>query len=89
LSQLRQQSDVLQTLDVRVAVVTFQAGPVVEAYVRETQLTWPILIDDDLKLYADYGMRHGRWRDLVGPATFGIFLQAHGAGPTASHFLRC
>ncbi len=35
----------MKKLDVQVVVVTFQSGPLVEAYARETRLAWPILID--------------------------------------------
>ena len=41
----------MKKLDVQVVVVTFQSGPVVEAYARETRLAWPILIDSALEIY--------------------------------------
>ena len=67
----------------RVAVITFQAGPVVEAYARETKLPWPILADKSLRLYSAFGMERGRWRDLLGPAAFGVYfkLMARGRRP--------
>jgi hypothetical protein len=74
-SQLRQQEQELQTLNIDVAVVTFQSSPIAENYVRETKLSWPILIDESLKLYSAYGMHHGRVWDVWGPATIGVYFK--------------
>jgi hypothetical protein len=46
---LRRHERELKKLDVQVVVVTFQSGPIVEAYARETRLAWPILIDSALE----------------------------------------
>ena len=75
MSQLRQQEQELQALDIDVAVVTFQSSPIAENYVRETKLDWPILIDDSLKLYSAYGMERGRVWDVWGPATMGVYFK--------------
>ena len=65
----------MNDLDVHVLVITFQGGPLVEAYARETQLPWPILIDGSRRLYRAYGMEHGRWRNLIGPAAIGAYAR--------------
>ena len=75
MSQLRQHENELEELDVRVAVVTFQGGFLVNAYVRETELRWPILLDESLELYRSYGMERGRWQDIWGPATWWTYLK--------------
>ena len=55
----------------------------VEAYVRETRMSWPILIDQSLTLYSAYGMHRGRVRDVLGPASVWIYakLLARGRKP--------
>ena len=75
MSQLRQQEEELQALGIDVAVVTFQSSPIAENYVRETKLTWPILIDETLQLYSAYGMERGRVWDVWGPATMGVYFK--------------
>ena len=64
----------------KVAVVAFQAGPLVEAYVRETDLTWPILVDDGLSLYQAYGMERGTWWNIWGPASVRVYLKLMARG---------
>ncbi len=56
-------------MDVAVVVMTFQAGPVVEAYVRKSGLPWPILIDESREVYSAYGMNRGSRWNVYGPAT--------------------
>ena len=55
-------------MEVNVLAITFERGWIAEAYVRETSLTWPLLIDETRELYAAYGMSAARHRDLFGPA---------------------
>ena len=80
---MRQREEEIELLDLSVMVVTFQAGPLVEAYVHQTGLQWPVLIDPTLSLYQTYGMGHGRWLDIWGPATMWIYfkLMARGRRP--------
>lgn len=73
--QLQQHEDELAALGVEVLIVTFQAGPVVESYARETGLRWPILIDDSLSLYTVYGMGRGNWWQILGPASWGEYIK--------------
>ena len=72
---MRQQEQELDALGVQVVVVTFQAGAMVEAYIRETELRWPILCDESLPLYQSYGMERGRWQDIWGWGTWWIYLK--------------
>lgn len=73
--QLQQHENKLKALCVEVLVVTFQSGPTVENYVRESDLAWPILIDDSLSLYTAYEMGRGSWWQILGPASWGEYLK--------------
>lgn len=72
---MRQQQAELQARQVRVVVVTFQAGWIVDAYVEQTGLAWPILVDPQLELYHAYGMERARWQDLWGLSTWWVYLK--------------
>ena len=50
--------------------MTFEDAAAARAYVAETGLRWPLLVDTDRRLYRAYGMRKARLRHLWGPATF-------------------
>ena len=63
-----------------VAVVTFQAGPLVKAYVEETKLQWPILIDTQLSLYKSYGMERGSHWNVLGPSSVWKYLKLMSQG---------
>ena len=39
------------------------------AYVQQTNLTWPLLLDEDRKLYRAYQMEYGRRWAIYGPAS--------------------
>ena len=55
--------------------MTFQTGELVEAYVRETDLQWPILLDPSLALYRAYGMERGSWWKVWGPPAWWIYAK--------------
>lgn len=65
---------------VHVCVVTFDAEPMAMAYVRETKLKWPMLLDRERTLYDAYGMQRGNRWDIYGPASVGIYLKLIGRG---------
>ena len=50
--------------------MTFEDAAAARAYVAETGLRWPLLVDTDRRLYRAYGMRKARLRHLWGAATF-------------------
>jgi hypothetical protein len=70
----------------RIAVVTFEATPFARAYVAETGLRWPILIDERRTLYDHYGMHRGRLSDIWGLRTWWAYAKefARGRLPRAS-----
>jgi peroxiredoxin len=69
IAELREHEDELAGLGVRVLVIAFEAGPVTQAYVRETDLRWPLLVDESRELYVHYGMMRASWWRIWGPAT--------------------
>ena len=51
-------------------VLTFEARLWAEAYVRETELPWPLLIDPSRAVYRSYGMRQGSFSAIWSPASW-------------------
>ena len=45
------------------------------AYVRETELRWPLLVDDERTLYSAYGMERGSMWNIFGPASCWAYLK--------------
>ena len=72
---MRRHEKELKKLDLQVVVVTFQSGPIVEAYARETRLVWPILIDTSLEMYLAYGMNRGPWWSIFGPTAWWAYVK--------------
>jgi hypothetical protein len=72
---LRQQEQQFNDLQVQVLVITFETGPMAEAYVRRTGLPWPLLVDQSRQLYEGYGMLRGRWWDIYGPASWWLYAK--------------
>jgi hypothetical protein len=67
-------------LEIRVAVVTFETTPFVRAYLADTKVTWPVLIDHDRTLYRGYGMHRGRLRDIWGARTWLAYMKEFARG---------
>ena len=86
MSQLRHREDELNQLGVAVVVVTFQSGFLERAYVDETGLKWPLLVDDTRGLYRAYGMERGRAWNVFGPRSIWKYLtlMARGRRPRAA-----
>ena len=72
---MRQAEPQLTSLGVTVVMVTFDSGPGVDGYIRETGIAWPVLADRSRALYKAYGMARGRWWDIWGPATWAAYLK--------------
>lgn len=47
-----------------------------QAYVRETELRWPLLVDRERTLYGAYGMLKASWLDVWGPKTWVAYGRA-------------
>lgn len=76
LSQLREQEKELIKRNVRIVVVTFEAGHFARQYIAETGLTWPVLVDENRELYRGYGMLAASFWNLWGPKTWWAYLKA-------------
>ena len=72
---MRQHDKELTALRVKVVVVTFELGSAAQAYVRETNLPWPMLVDESRALYAAYGMERGSWWNIYGPRSWWIYAK--------------
>jgi alkyl hydroperoxide reductase subunit AhpC len=72
---LREAEAEFGALNVAVAVVTFDAGPLTRAYLEQTGLSWPLLIDHERKLYDAYGMLRARNWDLFRPSMIWHYLK--------------
>ena len=80
MSQLRQHEAALEELGVAVLIVTFEAGSLARAYVEDTRLPWPLVVDESRALYAAYGMLRGRAWDIWGPATWLAYARSLARG---------
>ena len=66
---MQQAEDELVRLGVQPLAVTFEGADAARAYVAETGLRWPLLVDAERRLYRAYEMRKARLRHLWGAAT--------------------
>jgi len=53
---LRQQEDELLKLNVSVLVVTFGSSPLAHAWLEETGVSFPVLLDEERQVYRAYGL---------------------------------
>ena len=72
---MRQHEKELDELDLGVKVVSFDADALALAYVRESELPWPLLLDVDKRLYREYGMTRGSWWRIYGPVSIWNYLK--------------
>jgi hypothetical protein len=77
---LRQQEERLNELDVQVMVITFDADFMALAYIKETNLPWPLLLDSETLLYHAYGMTRGGWWSIYGLPSIMNYLQLMAKG---------
>lgn len=72
--QLQQHERELEQLEVQVLVVTFERPQLAANYVRATGWPWPVVTDEQRKLYHAYGMEKGAIWQLYGwPAWWAYF----------------
>ena len=55
-------------------VITFETRRQAEAYVRETDLPWPLLVDTSRTVYRAYEMRRGSPWEIWSPASWGTYM---------------
>ena len=73
--QLQQNKDELESLNIDIAVVTFETTAIAQKYARESGFSWPILIDESRQLYAAYGMERGGSWAIFGPSSWGGYVK--------------
>lgn len=64
----------IEELGLAVLVVTFESRRRAEAYVRETDLPWPLLVDPSRAAYRAYRMRRGSRWEIWSPASWGAYF---------------
>jgi len=69
LLQLQQARQELDRLEIQPLVITFEGRDEARAYLDETGLLWPLLVDADRRLFRAYGMHKARLRHLWGLGT--------------------
>ena len=74
LTQLRQYEEELEKKGVAVCVVTFDADFMARAYVEQTGLKWPLLIDTERKLYRAFSLIKGSWWSIINPVSIWKYL---------------
>jgi hypothetical protein len=72
---LRDREEELRGRTVRILVVTFENDFLARAYVEDTSLTWPLLVDDTRETYRAYGMLSASFWDIWGPKTWWAYLK--------------
>lgn len=68
MTQLRRFENDFQRLGVDVKIVTFDDNWMAEAYVKDTNLRWPLLLDTQQQLYRGYGFDRASWWKLIRPS---------------------
>jgi peroxiredoxin len=61
-AQLCQHQDDFVRLNTRVLIVSFGAFPAVQQWIRETCVTFDVLLDADRSVYQAYKLERSRWR---------------------------
>ncbi|MFK8111220.1 MAG: AhpC/TSA family protein [Rubripirellula sp.] len=73
---MRQQKEALDKLGLMVKVITFDAGVLALAYVKETDMQWPLIEDSEQLLYAKYGLTRAGWWNIYGLPSICQYLAA-------------
>jgi len=72
---LRERSSDLLSSNIKVVVISFEAGFLARQYLAETGLEWPLLVDEKRQLYRAYGMLDAGFLDIWGPATWLVYFR--------------
>ena len=73
--QLQQCESEFERRNVKVVVVTFEASLFARAYLEDTGLRWPLLIDTTRDLYRAYDMLEAGLWDIWGPQTWWAYFK--------------
>jgi hypothetical protein len=72
---LRDQEDLLEKLNIKVVVVTFENDYLARCYVQDTSLEWPVLIDRTREVYKYFGMLSASFWDVWGLKTWAVYFR--------------
>ena len=72
---MRERSSDLLSSNIKVVVISFEAGFLARQYLAETGLEWPLLVDEKRQLYRAYGMLDAGFLDIWGPATWLVYFR--------------
>ena len=78
--QLHQRAGDRSRSSLNVLAVTFESLVAAKAYVRATDLGFPVLIDESRGLYRSYGMDQGTWWNVYGLRSWWIYLKLFAKG---------
>lgn len=67
---MRERGNELLTNNIKVVVISFEAGFLARQYIAETGLEWPLLVDENRELYRAYNMLAAGFWDIWGPRTW-------------------
>ena len=70
-----QQRKEFEKSGVQIIAISFEAADSVEKYLKDTNLKWPILRDEQKHLYHYFGMRDASFWDLWGYRTWLAYLK--------------
>lgn len=72
---MRERKNELSTKNIKVVVVTFEAGFLARRYMEENSLEWPLLVDANRDIYRAYDMLDAGFWDVWGPSTWWAYLK--------------
>lgn len=72
---MRERKDELSARNIKVVVVSFEAGFLARRYMEETGIEWPLLIDETRDIYRAYGMLEAGFWDIWGPSTWMAYFK--------------
>ncbi len=72
---MREREVEFDSLRVKIVIISFEAGFFAAQYVRETNLRWPLLVDESRAAYQNYGMFHASFRDVWTPKTLWAYVR--------------
>ena len=65
----------MEKLGVSVLLVTFESRDSASAYIQETGISWPVIIDEQHDLYNRYDMDRAGFWDIWGVSTWWAYLK--------------
>lgn len=72
---MRERKNELSAKNIKVVVVSFEAGYLARQYIEETGIEWPLLVDQNREIYRAYGMLGAGFWDVWGPSTWVAYLK--------------